>query len=126
MKQQFVTKDNPLGKGEFLIGSLSRAKGLHRNLVKFAIRGDGETFISPGLLSPRAGISPFVDQVALAIEGGPILAPLSWAKANYPEHAEMLHHLEMCIRESVSNVFIFPDGNARQVAAKEGQANGTE
>ena len=126
MKQQFVTKDNPLGRGEFLIGSLCRPKGLHRNLAKFAIRGDGEIFISPGLLSPWAGISAFVDQVALAIEGVPILAPLLWAKANYPKHAKMLKSLEMKIRKSVSSVFIFPDENARQVAAKEGQANGNE
>jgi hypothetical protein len=126
MKQQFVTKDNRLGKGEFLIGSLSRPKGLHRNLVKFAIRGDGEIFNSPGLLSRWAAISAFVDHVALAMEGVPILAPLSWAKANYPKHSKVLKSLEMKIRKSVSTVFIFPDENAYQVAAKEDQANGNE
>jgi hypothetical protein len=126
-KQRFVTKGDALGRGEFLISYLSHKKGergVPRKLRQFAVSENGEIFISPLLLSPWGGISAFVDEVALAIEGVRILAPLSWAKANYPEHAKLLQDLEMKIRESLSSVSIVPDENDCQVTAREGQTNG--
>jgi hypothetical protein len=126
-KQRFVTKCDALGRGEFLISYLSHKKGkkgVPRKLRQFAVSEDGEIFISPLLLSPWGGISAFVDEVALAIKGVRILAPLSWAKANYPKHAKLLQDLEMKIRESLSGTFIFPAENVGQGTAKEGQANG--
>jgi hypothetical protein len=126
---RFVTKDDPLGRGKILISSFALKKvpkpeGWNKNFAKCGVALDGEIFINPGLLSPWAGIFVLIDQVVLAIEGVPILAPLSWAEANYSSYAEILKDLQMKIRKSVASVFIFPDENASQVAAKESHANG--
>ena len=113
-------------KGEILASFLPlEPADWPRNFAKFGVTSDGNIFINPAILAPGAKVSALVSGVAIAIKGGPILA-LSWAKANYPEQAEMLHELEMYVRGSASNVFISSDEDARQGIAKEGEANGNK
>jgi hypothetical protein len=100
-KSQMSTLKIPPGIGSLpwlFVASLPRMKGIARSVATFAIRPDEEIFIDPSILSPRAAMSALVDEVVLGLEDGPMLVPLSWAKANYPKHAE---GLEVKIRESL-------------------------
>ena len=86
--------------GEILLSFLPlEPEGWPRSFGKFGVTPDGEIFINPAILSPWAGLSALISGVAIGIEGDvPILVPLSWAKANYPQSAEMLEGLERIIR----------------------------
>jgi len=113
-------------EGEIFISFLPlEPEGWPRNFAKFGVTPDGDIFINPAILSDGARLAALISGVAVWIAGGPLLAPLSWAEANYPEHAEMLHDLGMYIRESVS--CSFPrEKTSRQVAATEDHANGNK
>jgi hypothetical protein len=94
-------------KGEILISCLPlEPDGWHRNFAKFGVTPDGEIFINPATLSPWAGLCALISGVAIAIEGEdvPILVPLSWAKIDYPQSAEMLKDLEGIIRATVFEI----------------------
>jgi hypothetical protein len=94
-------------KGEILISSLPlEPEGWHTNFAKFGVTPGGEIFINPDILSPWAGLSALISGVAIAIEGEsvPILVPLSWAKAEYPQSGEMLKDLEVVIRAIVFEI----------------------
>jgi hypothetical protein len=101
-------------KGEILISCLPlEPEGWPRNFAKFGVTPDGEIFINPAILSSYAGLSALLSGVAIAIKGKdvPILVPLSWGKANYPQSAEMLQGLELIVR-------------ANPVETEEGQRHG--
>ena len=113
-------------EGEIFISFLPlEPEGWPRDFAKSGVTPDGDIFINPAILSDGARLAALISGVAVWIAGGPLLAPLSWAEANYPEHAEMLHDLGMYIRESVS--CSFPrEKTSRQVAATEDHANGNK
>ena len=113
-------------EGEIFISFLPlEPEGWPRNFAKFGVTPDGDIFINPAILSDGARLAALISGVAVWIAGGPLLAPLSWAEANYPEQAEMLHDLGMYIRESVS--CSFPrEKTSRQVPATEDHANGNK
>jgi hypothetical protein len=93
-------------KGEILISSLPlQPEGWPRNFAKFGVT-DGGIFINPDILSSWAGLSALISGVAIAIEDEsvPILVPLSWAKAEYPQSREMLKDLEVAIRAIVFEI----------------------
>ena len=92
--------------GEILLSFLPlEPKGWPRNFQKFGVTPDGEIFINPAILSRWAGKSALISGVAIGIQGDvPILVPLSWAKANYPQSAEMLGALEGIIRGTVFEI----------------------
>ena len=92
--------------GEILLSFLPlEPEGWPRSFGKFGVTPDGEIFINPAILSPWAGLSALISGVAIGIEGDvPILVALSWAKANYPQSAEMLKDLEGIIRGTVFEI----------------------
>jgi hypothetical protein len=92
--------------GEILLSFLPlEPEGWPRSFGKFGVTPDGEIFINPAILSPWAGLSALISGVAIGIEGDvPILVPLSWAKAAYPQSAEILEGLEGIIRGSVFEI----------------------
>ena len=93
--------------GEILISCLPlELEGWPRNFTKFGVTPEGEIFINPAILSRWAGWSALISGAAITIEGEdvPVLVPLSWAKANYPQDAEMLKDLEGIIRATVAEI----------------------
>ena len=91
-------------KGEILISCLPLdPEDWPKNFAKFGVTPDGEIFINPAVLSRWAVLSALMSGVAIGIEGEdvPMLVPLSWAKAGYPQSAEMLKDLEGIIRATV-------------------------
>ena len=99
--------------GEILISCLPlEPEGWPRNFAKFGVTPDGEIFINPAILSRWAGFSALTSGVAIAVEGVPILVPLSWAKANYPQDTEILKDLEVVIGAAVFEI-------------REGESHGT-
>ena len=94
-------------KGPILISSLPlESEEWHTSFAKFAVTPGGEIFINPDILSSWAGLSALISGIAIAVEGEgvPILVPLSWAKAEYPQSGEMLKDLEVVIRATVFEI----------------------